>query len=438
MSTELSTSTPRSDATDPPRDRVDVDVDVVGAGLAGLAAAAIVARAGHRVTVHERKRWPGGFAITDERGGYRFNQGPHALYRGGEAERVLRSVGVIPRGVAPALRGAQVMREGRLHLAPGGATSLLRTTALTAGDKARLARLLGGLAKLDSTRYASSTVADTIADLTDRPRVQQLLTALVRLTSYGNAPDAMSGDVAVQQLQGGLGPGVLYLHRGWQQLVDALAATPGVTVVEGDPVRSLDALDALVEGGIGAGGAPVIVAAGGPRVAADITGHRFAPGVPAMVASLDLALAAPPPTSFVLGLDEPMYLSDHGVADGMAPAGAGTVTLGLYAPSTAEDAHDPHADRDAMQRFAERSGIRVDDAIDVRYLHRMPAVTALPLAATGGLQGRPGVTVPNLDGVFVAGDWVGPRGHLADAVLASAAQAARAALRVLDQRATVR
>jgi hypothetical protein len=47
----------------------------------------------------------------------------------------------------------------------------------------------------------------------------------------------------------------------------------------------------------------------------------------------------------------------------------------------------------------------------------------VPSAAHGGLGGRPDVEVPELPGVFIAGDWVGTEGLLADAAVASAARA---------------
>ncbi len=68
-------------------------VVVIGAGLAGLTAAATAARARRPVVVVEAHT-AGGRARTDELSGYRFNQGPHALGRGGEAWRILHDLGV--------------------------------------------------------------------------------------------------------------------------------------------------------------------------------------------------------------------------------------------------------------------------------------------------------------------------------------------------------
>jgi phytoene dehydrogenase-like protein len=59
-----------------------------------------------------------------------------------------------------------------------------------------------------------------------------------------------------------------------------------------------------------------------------------------------------------------------------------------------------------------------------RFLPDMIVMNALPLASSGGTQGRPGPEVPAVPGLFVAGDWVGEEGLLVDAALASAKQAA--------------
>ncbi|HLI66826.1 MAG TPA: hypothetical protein VKU90_10725, partial [Caulobacteraceae bacterium] len=48
-------------------------------------------------------------------------------------------------------------------------------------------------------------------------------------------------------------------------------------------------------------------------------------------------------------------------------------------------------------------------------------------AAHGGLNARPPVAVPNAEGLFLAGDWIGPAGLLADAAAASARAAGEGA-----------
>ena len=94
-------------------------VVVIGAGLAGLTAAPTAARARRPVVVVEA-RTAGGRASTDELSGYRFNQGPHALGRGGEAWRILHNLGVPHPGHRPPLRGARVVRGGKLVGVPIG------------------------------------------------------------------------------------------------------------------------------------------------------------------------------------------------------------------------------------------------------------------------------------------------------------------------------
>jgi hypothetical protein len=53
----------------------------------------------------------------------------------------------------------------------------------------------------------------------------------------------------------------------------------------------------------------------------------------------------------------------------------------------------------------------------------------LVTAARGGLAGRPGPAVPGEPRLFVAGDWVGPEGLLADASLDSGRRAGELAAR---------
>ena len=395
-------------------------VHVIGGGLAGMAAAAFLARAGHGVTVHESRNRLGGRGTTDERDGFRFNQGPHALYRGGPAEEVLGRLGVRTPGTTPAIDAAQAMIGGHLELLPTGPVSMLRTGLLGARDKVEIGRLLSRLPRLDATAYAGHTVDRLLDELTTRPRSRQLARALVRLTSYADLPGDLSGDVAIVQLQLALSNGVSYLHGGWERLVDQLAATPGIRIERGERLEELPDAPA------------VIVAVGGPEATAALTGCDHGPAVAAEASVLDLGLDRPPAHDFVLGIDEARYLSNHGAYVG-TPAGRHSVSLAAYLGRDEQSVA-----QEDLRRFARRAGFDDDAVVVERYLHRMTVVSAVATAERGGLAGRPPVTVADRPGVFVAGDWVGPRGHLLDAVLASAESAAQAAATHLARRPAVR
>jgi glycine/D-amino acid oxidase-like deaminating enzyme len=63
------------------------DTIVIGGGIAGLAAAAYLGRAGRRVLVLEKAAALGGRAVTQDHDGFRFNLGTHAFLRWGGAAR---------------------------------------------------------------------------------------------------------------------------------------------------------------------------------------------------------------------------------------------------------------------------------------------------------------------------------------------------------------
>jgi hypothetical protein len=81
----------------------------------------------------------------------------------------------------------------------------------------------------------------------------------------------------------------------------------------------------------------------------------------------------------------------------------------------------------ALDELAAAVGIDATMIVTERFLARMNVAWTVPTPSRGGLPGRPSVAVPDHDGAFVAGDWVGPVGLLSDAAAASAVSAAGAA-----------
>lgn len=422
--------TNRSDGATPPTD----DVIVIGAGLAGLVAALHAAAGGASVRLVDASQ-PGGRArarTVDP--GVVLNGGPRALMRRGPAARELASLGVTWRGGRPASRGSRVLIGDELQLMPGTALQLLRTRLLSGADTARIGWLLGGLARRRPGELSGVTVADWIGRQRLDDAGAAFLAALVRLATYVDRPDELDAGAAVAQLQLALGGGVLYLDRGWSVLVDqlvALAMTAGVTIETGCRVESLERSADLPEAGwivrTGAGSwqaGAVVLAVGTPDAATRLSPVALPVGglgAPVRAACRELVVSTPPPVPFLLGIDAPLYLANHSAAARLGPDGHHVVHLVRYS------ATDAAADRSELQVLADHAGIRPADVLADRFLASMVVCGGTPTAAGGGLAGRPLVQVPGATGLFLAGDWVGDVGMLADAAVASGVRAGRSA-----------
>jgi hypothetical protein len=190
------------------------EVIIVGGGLAGLTAAVTLARAGCRVRLFEKSEHAGGRAITQQKQGFAFNLGTHALYAAGAAARVLKDLNIGWRGRKPALGGYALMRN-RAETMPAGAVSLLTTGLLKLLEKWEAVQWLGKLPKLDTAALQSVTLQQWLDENIDHTPVRQLFEALVRVATYANDPQRQSAGAALQQVQMAVGSGVYYLDGGF-------------------------------------------------------------------------------------------------------------------------------------------------------------------------------------------------------------------------------
>jgi glycine/D-amino acid oxidase-like deaminating enzyme len=251
--------------------------------------------------------------------------------------------------------------------------------------------------------------------------------ALVRVSTFVADHDTLSADVAARQIRLALRSGVRYVRGGWARIVDALEAQ---AVGRGAAIRVHAAVRAIEPAAAGGWSVAlddaivhadaVVVAAGTYADCARLLGERApaAPGPPAEVSTLDLALRALPERgrTFGLGVDVPAYISRHS-----PPERRDGVLMSL--------ARYERGPRAALDAFADvvQPGWRSQLTFE-RFLPRMVPVSAIPTPATGGLPGRP--AADRGDGLFVAGDWVGSEGWLVEAALASGGAAAAGAIAV--------
>lgn len=407
---------------------LEIDVAVVGGGIAGLTAAATAARSGARVVLVDA-RSVGGRARSVERDGYVLNEGAHALYRGAGGWDVLESLGIRPCGVTPPTRSYRAVWDGEVVRLPTGAASILSSRVLGLRSKAKLAGWFTDIAAT-ATAVGDVTLGQWLVDEGAGPDLRKYVVAMGRLVTYAARPDDLPARAVLGQFAAG---GVVYLHGGWQQLVDALDTVSrdhGVSVLEHQPATSLVATGdgwTAVTPDHEIVAHSVVLAAGGPQLAATLLGEDPAGWVeragPAQrAACLDVG-GARGGVDFLLSADEPLYLSLHAPVADLAPSGAHLTTVMRYL--AADDPCTGADNRAALERHATRAGLPpgADRSLD-RFL-------AAPIVTWGspqvGVERPSGLELAGR-GVFAAGDWVGPR-LLADASLVSGAAAGAAAAR---------
>jgi len=419
----------------------EADVIVVGGGLAGLAASTYLGRAGRRVILFERADAAGGRARTRTLDGFHFNLGPHALYRGGRAAEVLCELGVSVRGRAPGPSGVYAVRSGRLHTFPVGFVSLLTTGLLSPREKVEAARLLARLRRVDTTPLQRTTLADWLSESIESPAVRELVAAAVRVSTYTDDAERLSAGAGLDQLRMAAA-GVLYLDGGWQTIVDGLrraAEAAGAEVVTHRPVASV-LRDPAVRGVTLEDGssvsAPAVVLAASPAEAARLVsgGGRTVVDewprqtIPVHAAGLDVGLdRLPNPAALVaIGVDGPLYLSVHSAVARLAPEGGALIHVMRYGGLRGQPPSTVQARLEGLLSSVQ-PGWR-GAVVRERFVPEMVVTHAMVTAAQGGWAGRFGPAVPDVPGLYVAGDWVGKEGMLSDASLASARAAAHAIL----------
>lgn len=383
---------------------------VIGGGPAGLVAATRLAEGGVETTLLEGASQLGGRAASEWRDGFFLNQGPHALYAGGPAMRELKALGVELERWNPVSPSSVFVRGEKAKRWPGGVLGM--------------APLLRQIYRRSPEELAAISTAEWLRQTLRSEKTRAAAVTFVRVTSFVADQEQLSADVAATQLRIGLAPGVRYLKGGWQSLVDALAAKTGKA---GATLRTRAAVRMLHQE---AGGWTValdeetlhadilVVATGGPEDVAKLLGEKAppAPGPAAEISTFDLGLKRLPRRSrrFALGVDKPTYLSRHS-----PPDHRDGVLLSL-----AGYAREPRKSLEDMADVVQ-PGWREQVTLE-RFLPRMVPITAIATPGTGGLAGRP--AVDRGEGLYLAGDWIGPEGWLVDAAIASGAAAAAAAL----------
>ena len=411
------------------------DTVIIGAGLAGLTASIYLAKAGQRVLLLDKGSKPGGRAASNELAASRVNLGAHALYK--SALPILSEVGVTPAGGSPKAPNAFVFTDAGGEHKALPLTHLLLGSFLKWHEKTELLRFYSRLRKTDASSLDSVSLQDYLNTQISSSRVRNALLALVRVSTYCDAPDLISAGAVIRQLTGGQ---VLYVDGGWQTIVNQLteqALRTGVTIRTSSSVRevagSFPKMTVALKDGTLMNAAHVLSTAG-PTATLALLHPALTPAeaaafkqlIPVHAACLDLVVSGMPQprTKFVLGADYPWYYSNHSAIASLSdhPEYAVVHVMKYLSPSSDSEPLQHERELEGFLDFIQPGWRK--HVVQSRYLPSMLVSHAIPTAANGGLAGRPGPAVKGRPGLYVAGDWVGSTGMLLGASLASAKEAA--------------
>jgi oxygen-dependent protoporphyrinogen oxidase len=445
----------------------DLDVAVVGAGIAGLAAADELARAGLEVRVFEAGERVGGRMASDRRHGYVLDTGAEQVsdlgYRA--TWELVDRVGIPRAEIPPITAPIALWHKGRAHPGMFDPRGLPRGAGLSVPGRLSMARYLAGSGlrrgrydpdRPELTPLGSRTVADL--DRSHHQELHDLVFEPVANTFFGWDTERSAAAPFVS-LMLAVGPstrwrtyaeGMDTLPRRLAGRVDVITRTEVQEVVAGRPWTRLT----TAAGPVTARSvllcvpAPIALRLYG-NVPTDEREYLAACGFTPMLkvgCLLDRPLA-PPCARPLYGLLFPRaeehvlsgLLVDHHKHRGRVPPGGGLLSL-LATPAVTRDLHGvPDAEvAETLSAAAERyvPGLRQATTTTVvhRFRYGLPEATPAALGLRARFAERP------LGPVDYAGDWVHLRPSSEGAVRSAAGAAARVLARLrstTDTRVTV-
>ncbi|MDT0266546.1 NAD(P)/FAD-dependent oxidoreductase [Streptomyces sp. DSM 44915] len=435
----------------------ELDVAVVGAGIAGLSAAAELRRAGHTVRVFEAADRVGGRMRSLRRAGFTVDEGAEQISTQGYRAtwQLLRRLGVRPPEVPRIGRGVGVWRGGRAHPGVGSPRAQLTGAGLSPRARLDLTRFLVWTARqgaaLDADRPERGPLgARTLAEFAGQyhPELHDYLFQPLTGAFFGWDPAESCAGPAVSLLRE-VGPVSAWrtYRNGMDMVARRLAA--GLDVVCDSQVRevTVDGDVARLTVGERTLTARAVVLAVPAPVAA-----RLRPDAPEVERSFLAACDFTPMLKVSCPLERPLappggdslyvlltprveedtlagIVLDHAKHPGRVPPGRGLVSLIASPHQLPELLTAPRAEViDLLTRAAERylpglNATRTNAWVHA-FEHGLPAATPAALARRGAFHDRP------LGPVEYAGDWVLLRPASEGAVRSAALAAARVLARL--------
>ncbi len=406
-----------------------------------MVAAIELARAGKSVVLMEKASQLGGRAISVKKNGASFNLGPHAIVKGGAADEIFQALGIRIEGGSPSAN-LSVLWNNKV-------TPMLKfifSQNLSWSGKMELLKFFAKFVKIDADSVPVISLRSWIEQELHDPMVRHIVYAMLRVGSFTQDPDhQLAGPVLGHVARTSRINSIVYVQGGWQTIVDQLYAQAdraGVSMMTGTNVTEIEH-DGAVRKIRFADGKEMdithVISATPPAVTSRLLGDAGCKSVlrwkeqarVIVAACLDLSLKRlPVPNRFaVLGVDQPVYFSNQSKFTRLSEAGTPVVSIIKYNGTGGTDAK-------ADERFLEQMMDLIQpgwkkEVLARQYLPNM--VVAHDYMHAGREDRFPGPAVPEIAGLYVAGEWASHGELLSDAAAASGRRAARCVLKDMEE-----
>ncbi|WP_078379849.1 phytoene desaturase family protein [Sutcliffiella halmapala] len=418
------------------------EVAIIGGGIAGLTAAIFLAQEGKKVLVLEKAPRYGGRGMTINKNGILMNLGAHALYKGGEAKKILDELKIPIYGKEPSKDGHVIWKDD-VYQIPMDFSSLFSKQFLSVTEKFHLAKLMNQLSKMNVRLVQNESLQAWAEREIKRPIVRHFFYAFCRTTTITFLPHLQLARPVLMQVQRALTEGVLYIDNGWESIVTEFkkgAIQLGVELREARKVTHIDGNE-KVERVVCATGESFevenVIIATPPQEACRLVPQlqktslfrwqREALAVTSSCLDIGLRRLPNPKHQFVLGLDQPIFFTNQSRAAKLSDDGSSVVSLVKYHDEN-RNTSDVQQDKKQLEQMMDviQPGWR-EEVVEQQYLPHITVVHNFPHVKRTEV---PGTEIPEMKGLYIAGDWVCEEELLVDA---AAVSAKRAALQILKK-----
>ncbi|MDQ0272769.1 phytoene desaturase family protein [Cytobacillus purgationiresistens] len=412
-----------------------IDVVIVGGGLAGLVAANYLVSGGKKVVLLEKSNRQGGRAITNNKNGVLMNLGAHAIYLGGEAAATFKDFGLAIPG-QHAVTSIQGIWKNDTVAIPTSLSTIMSSSLLTWKGRVDYAKLMLRLMKLRIESIRAINLSDWAEGEIKDPMVRHIFYALCRLTTYIHAPELQLARPVLKQIKRSLKSGVIYVDGGWDTLIQMLrkrAVDAGLKIVLDKKVIEIEPLidHQIIKCSDGAAfyAADCLMAVpptaaykmlkGAERSSLRIWKEQ---AIPVTAACLDLGIKSlpQPDNQFAIGLDQAVFFTNQSRAAKLSQNGTSVVSVTKYHKVNQKEKFATGDDElKAVMNILHPGWEEVVE--EKQYLSNITVTFDFPHVKRKQL---PGPSIPEMNGIYIAGDWAGHDEMLADAAAASGKRAA--------------